>query len=379
MDRNNWIILMVLLALGCGDAADSPPAEEQPEEENQELPETKDEAATLTNQGKGDFTLDICKAREWYGDGECDWYCPRRDEDCNADPIFEGLEGDTTQYPIVLAHGFMGSPTNLWAFKGVEEALEADGHQVYVADVAPFNSSEFRAEQLAEDVDQALAESGAEKVNIFAHSMGGVDSRILISSMGYGDRVASLTTVSSPHHGTRIADVGLGLIPGVASDAINAILVALGDSFSEEAAEADIEAALEGIAESKMEEFNAANPDDARVYYQSWAGVSSVTGLRNRDTDEACEGRSLVQEGTFDRMHFLLWATVPIVAGIRVDPNDGMSKVEAAKWGDFRGCIPADHIDQVGPLGEGGPDLNTGFSHVDFYRHIAFELAAKGH
>lgn len=380
MNANYWMAFLLALGLvtSCGDTDEPAPQEAEETEETDELPETKDEAATLTNEGKGDFTLDICKARGWYGDGECDWWCPRRDEDCDADPIFTDLSGTPAQYPFVLAHGFMGSPTNFWAFKGVQEALEADGHEVYVAAVAPFNSPAFRAGQLAEDVDRALAASGAEKVHLIAHSMGGLDSRYMISTLEYGDRVASLTTVSTPHHGTRIADVGLGLLPGIADKAIDALLVMIGETFSDEAEEASFRASLEGIAESNIGAFNEANQDDERVLYQSWAGASSVTGLRNRDTDSACEDRSLIHDGTYDRMHALLWAAVPIVAGVRVDPNDGMALVESMKWGEFQGCIPADHIDQVGPIGGEAGDRNTGFNHVDFYRHIAYDLAAKG-
>lgn len=367
--------ISLVFAASCGD--DAEPAVQE-EEVSEEIPETKDEAATLTNQGKGDFSLDICKARDWYGDGECDWYCLRRDEDCNADPIFEDPAGDSTRYPIVLAHGFMGAPNGIWAYKNVEEALIADGHAVYTADVAPFHSPSFRAEQLAEDVDAALADSGAEKVNVVAHSMGGIDARYMISTLGYGDRVASLTTISSPHRGTRVADVALELVPGFADKALDSLLVLVGQSFSEEGDEASLREALEGIAESNMGTFNADNPDDDRVYYQSWAGVSSITGLRNRDTDELCEGKSLVQDGTYDHMTPLLWAIVPIVARIDIEPNDGMALVSSSKWGEFHGCIPADHVDQVGPLDE-EPDLDTGFFHESFYRHIAFDLAARGH
>ena len=192
------VIAIVAAAFwGCGSAEPPPAVVEEPQQETEELPETKAEAADLTNQGKGDFSLDICKHREWYGDGECDWYCPRRDEDCNAEPLGPEPAGVSTTYPIVLAHGFMGSPTNFWAFLNVEQALEGDGHVVYAGAVPPFHAPSVRAERLAEQVDEVLAETGAQKVNIIAHSMGGVDSRYLISTLGYGDRVASLTTISS--------------------------------------------------------------------------------------------------------------------------------------------------------------------------------------
>src|SRR4030095_3004563 len=88
-----------------------------------------------------------------------------------VEPLGPEPAGDPTRYPIVLAHGFDASPTNRWGFNGVAEALRADGHRVHVAMVPPYDSPEVRAGYLAAHVDEALAEFGAEKVNIVAHSM----------------------------------------------------------------------------------------------------------------------------------------------------------------------------------------------------------------
>ena len=377
----NFLVSILALSLtsACGPSEPEPEPEPEPEVEqtDEELPESKVQAAELTNEGKGDFSLDICKHRGWYDDGECDWFCPRRDDDCNADPLGPEPAGSPATFPIVLAHGFMGSPTNFWAFLNVEEALEADGHVVYSGEVPPFHAPSVRAQRLAEQVDRVLSETGAAKVNIIAHSMGGVDSRFLISTLGYGDRVASLTTISSPHRGSGIADVALALTPGAVDGAMNAILEAIGRTFSNEADEANLRAALEGIAQKNMPAFNEANPDDPRVFYQSWAGISAVTGFKNGDADEHCERKLLLHEGTYDHMDPLLWAMVPFVAGATVDPNDGMATVESSKWGEFQGCIPADHLDEVGQL-DGEPDLDTGFDHIRFYRNIAFDLSARG-
>lgn len=370
------LLFVSVLTVGCGPAEPEPEPEPEPEVD---VPESKVEAAELTNQGKGDFGLDICKRNDWYGDGECDWFCFSRDEDCNADPIGPEPAGAATQYPIVLAHGFMGSPTNFWAFLNVAEALREDGHMVYEGEVPPFHSAQVRGERLAAQIDGVLEETGSEKVNIIAHSMGGVDSRHVISGLGYGDRIASLTTISSPHRGTGIADVALKVDLGDRADeAMDAVVRAIGGTFSNEADRTNLRASLESLSTETMPRFNDRHPDDERVYYQSWAGVSAVTGFANGDTDEVCEGKSLVQPGTYDRMDPLLWAVVPFVAGVSVVPNDGMATVESAKWGEFQGCIPTDHLDEVGQL-SGEPDHNTGFDHIRFYRNIAYDLAARGH
>ena len=370
------IAAAAVVLVACGPADEPAPVEEE-EPVEEELPESKVQAAELTNEGKGDFSLDICEHYDWYDDGECDWFCVRRDADCNADPLFPDPQGDATRYPIVLAHGFMGSPTNFWAFLNVADALAEDGHDVYEGEVPPFHSVAVRAQTLSGQVDRVLEETGSDKVNIIAHSMGGVDSRYLISTLGYGDRVASLTTISSPHRGTGIADAVLAVQPGFADDAVDALVRAIGMTFSNEGEEADLRASLSSISEENMPIFNEENPDDERVYYQSWAGVSAVTGFRNSETDEACQGKVTIHDGTYDHMDGLLWAVVPFVAGVSVVPNDGMATAESAIWGDFQGCIPADHLDEVGQL-SGEPDLDTGFDHIDFYRTIAFGLAERG-
>jgi triacylglycerol lipase len=289
-------------------------------------------------------------------------------------------QGVPTRHPIVLAHGFDASPDNRWGFRGVAEALRADGHRVYVAIVPPYQSPAARAAYLADHVEAALAD-GAERVNIVAHSMGGLDARVLVSALGYGDVVASVTTISTAHHGSAVADAALAVIDGLGVDGklLDALGTLWGLGFNELAHDTNVRAALEGLSEAAAPAFNAAHGDDPRVYYQSWAGVSSVGGIRNPRDWSACEDRVLGGRPKADKMHASLVPMAAFVAhGVKLDPNDGMVRVASAKWGDFRGCIPADHLDQVGYEAK-GPDARTRFSHIRFYRNLAFELADGGY
>lgn len=116
------------------------------------------------------------------------------------------------RYPIVLHHGFNASSTNSWSYYKVKAALEADGHVVVVTEGEPFNGVEVRAASLAKIVDRAriAACERAEpaqplesclttmKVNLVAHSMGGLDARYLAARLGYSSEVASITTISTP-------------------------------------------------------------------------------------------------------------------------------------------------------------------------------------
>ena len=81
-------------------------------------------------------------------------------------------------YPIVLAHGFFGFEDFAGAgyvsyFYNLKEALAESGETVFTPSVDPFNSSEVRGAQLLARIEQVLAATGHEKVNIIAHSQGG--------------------------------------------------------------------------------------------------------------------------------------------------------------------------------------------------------------
>lgn len=302
--------------------------------------------------------------------------------------------GKAAKHAIVLAHGFMGtdsqdpSITNIWSFYRVADALRKDGHVVHEARVQPFNSPQVRAVELAKHVDLALAECKAKagcdatKVSIIAHSMGGLDSRIVVSKLGYGDRVASLTTISTPHRGSAIADVGMNLVEkDKANDALGKLFKAFGRTFTTDdlAGDTNVRAALTALSEKASESFNAENPDDRRVYYQSWAGVSNVLAVPNPKDYEACEGKLETYRSRRDNMDALLTPIAAIVAhGTELRPNDGMATVASSKHGTFRGCIPADHFDEVGQIKDEARSSRTGFDHVRFYRNVAFDLAKRG-
>src|SRR3954463_8353189 len=115
--------------------------------------------------------------------------------------------------PVVLAHGFLGfdeielgSRKHLY-FRGIGEHLERMGARGYSPRVPPASSVAARAQRLA-DLIRALPEP---RVNIVAHSMGGLDARYAISRLGLAPRVASLTTIGTPHQGTPLADAGHAL------------------------------------------------------------------------------------------------------------------------------------------------------------------------
>ncbi|MBQ7375096.1 MAG: alpha/beta fold hydrolase [Clostridia bacterium] len=111
-----------------------------------------------------------------------------------------------TKYPIVLVHGVaLKEKKHFKAFGRIKEKLCQRGYDVYIADTDGFGTIENNGVQLKDFIYRVLDSTGAEKVNIIAHSKGGLDSKYMISELGMEEKVASLTTLCTPHKGSLIA------------------------------------------------------------------------------------------------------------------------------------------------------------------------------
>ena len=93
----------------------------------------------------------------------------------------------------------------LRAFGRIDRILRIQGYTVYVSRIDGFGSIETKAQQLKEEIEAILAGTGAGKVNIIAHSKGGLDAKYMMKSLGMTGCVASFTTLCTPHTGSPIA------------------------------------------------------------------------------------------------------------------------------------------------------------------------------
>ncbi len=111
-----------------------------------------------------------------------------------------------TKFPILLVHGLgMKDTFFMKSFGRIDRILRIQGYTVFKSNVDGFGTVEGNAEQLKDEIETILRETGAEKVNIIAHSKGGLDAKYMIQQCGMADRVASLTTLCTPHLGSPIA------------------------------------------------------------------------------------------------------------------------------------------------------------------------------
>lgn len=111
-----------------------------------------------------------------------------------------------TKYPIILAHGIAVRDGRICkTFGRIVKVLRKAGYTVYTAKTDAFGSVENNAAQLKAQIEEILREVGVDKVNVIAHSKGGLDAKYMIEELGMASAVASLTTLCTPHRGSRMA------------------------------------------------------------------------------------------------------------------------------------------------------------------------------
>lgn len=128
-----------------------------------------------------------------------------------ADDVSVADQKHLTKYPLILVHGAFRGVAFLRAFGKIDEELTKLGYTVYLAETDAFGPIEENAERLKNQITKLLDEKNVEKVNIIAHSKGGLDARYLIESLGADRYVASLTTLCTPHGGSPVASAILKL------------------------------------------------------------------------------------------------------------------------------------------------------------------------
>ncbi|MDE7395353.1 MAG: hypothetical protein K2M95_04465 [Clostridiales bacterium] len=116
-----------------------------------------------------------------------------------------------TRYPVILVHGIILKDNIFFkSFGKIGKRLKKCGYCVSTAPTDGFGTIENNAAQLKAYVEKVLEKEHAEKVNLIAHSKGGLDSIYMIENLGMEDKVASLTTLCTPHLGSPIASYILG-------------------------------------------------------------------------------------------------------------------------------------------------------------------------
>jgi len=272
------------------------------------------------------------------------------------DAVHKENEACKTKYPILMVHGVFFRDYEYLNYWGrIPSELEKNGATIFYGNHNSASAVEESAGELAQRIRQIVKETGCEKVNIIAHSKGGLDCRQALAKEGVAPYVASLTTVNTPHRGCEFADYLLSKIPQKQQELLakgyNSAMEKLGD------VNPDFLAAVYDLTAKACAERNKIVQDVEGVYYQS------VGSKLNR----AMDGR------------FPLNFTYQLVNYFD-GYNDGLVGEHSFPWGEHYEFLTAkgnrgiSHGDMI--------DLNrenfTGFDVREFYVQLVYGLKQKG-
>ena len=255
-----------------------------------------------------------------------------------------------TKYPVILVHGMMVRDFSFYrAFRGITDFLKNQGVDVYTSNQDGLGIIETNALQLKEEILEILEKTNSEKINVIAHSKGGLDARYMISHLDMDQRVASLTTLSTPHHGSGLSTRLLKMPAFLAKTAAffsNLFYRILGDRHP------DVLQLGRQLTPDAMKEFNASVVNAPDVYYQSYSSSTS------------------------HKKAFLRFIPYQISRYCEQDETDGMVSVGSSQWGNYRGNMAGaiDHYQMVGVYGSKRKLVGVGL----FYLQILRELEDMG-
>ena len=178
------------------------------------------------------------------------------------------------------------------------------------------------ANQLAAQIDAAFP-SG--RIDIVAHSMGGLDARFLLAHnlRGLAGRIATLSTIATPHRGSPVADLLAGPTPlgpqRLVYDIVKDAMARMGYAIS----------GLASLTTGAAMTFNQQCPDLSRVTYLAYAG---------------CGPRSYALRAGG-------WLIEKVASTGDERQNDGLVSVASAQWPGTKLAEPAwaaDHLAEVG-------------------------------
>ena len=260
-----------------------------------------------------------------------------------------------TKYPIVLVHG-ISYKNNIFVKKywgNIPNVIRKNGAIVYVSNVDAFGTIENNAGQLQREILKIIDETGCEKVNLIAHSKGGLDSRYMISKLNMANYVASLTTISTPHRGSQWADVGLKWAKKNKMEKPADFICYIFAKIILDENPQPFEAYYQ-FRTDNMEQLNKTLPNATGVYYQSYGSYvnDSFPSLPIR-----FKNKIITKE---------------------VGLNDGIVPAYSYKWGEFQGYVGQEIAGGVSHFEIIGFSNLTNFNHIQFFITLVHNLKTKG-
>lgn len=286
-----------------------------------------------------------------------------------------------THYPILLVHGLFGFEriANVNLFHDVKQALRCAGASVFIPHVSATHSNEIRGEQLLAQIQRVLQGTGAQKVNLIGHSQGALAARYAAATAP--GKVASVTSVSGPNHGSELADLlRKALTPGDLPETLAETVATLFADFlsllsGKRRIPQNAIAALTALTTQGVGAFNQKYPQGLP---QSWGGKGSeeVNGVSYYSWSGILQGKRRDAElDALDPSHGLLRA---LSRYFTTEPlqNDGMVGRYSSHLGTvIRSDYPLDHL---GTLRQVGGQHERRIDPIDLYVQHAERLEKAG-
>ena len=260
-----------------------------------------------------------------------------------------------TKYPILLIHGvFFRDFKRLNYWGRIPAELTANGASVYYGEHSSAAAVEDSAREITARIKKIVAETGCGKVNIIAHSKGGLDCRAAIAD-GAGEYVASMTTINTPHRGCGFADYLLSKVPEKTKEKIsktyNAAARKIGDSNP------DFMAAVTDLTAEKCTRFDAEHPVPDDIFCQSFGSVL-----------HQARGGKFPLNFSYHLVKFF------------DGENDGLVSVDSFQWGEKYTLLRPPHRRGIshGDMIDLNRENIKGFDVREFYVDLVSKLKEKG-
>lgn len=259
-----------------------------------------------------------------------------------------------TKYPIVLVHGIGNRDyrrLNYWG--DIPQTLKNYGAKVFYGNQEACQTIEINARILKRNIIKILKYTDCKKVNIIAHSKGGLETRYMIDKLNMADNVASLTTISTPHNGSKVIDIFCKLpelIYKLICKCIDIYFKLLGDR------KPDSYDTIKQLSTSYCNRFNTDITNSNAVYYQSY-----TSAMTNPFSDIGM---------------IFSYIVVYVLEG----QNDGLVSVKSARWKNFKGVVYNNKIRGISHCDiVGSKRLNIAKIDVNkFYIGIVNDLKMRG-
>ncbi|MCE9596585.1 MAG: lipase [Spirochaetia bacterium] len=236
--------------------------------------------------------------------------------------------GTLTGSCVVLVHGILGfDDTNGLAgglvkyWGGVDQYLRNQGAKVATPGSSAANDLPTRANQIKTYLNTWMPANGCTKVHLIGHSQGGLVSRYLVTNLGYGSKVQTITTVDSLHKGAPMADIVLGVIPSWLQPFANAALSLMAKLLYRDGRPQDVIAMGKSLTVSYSTALNNATPNVSGISYYSYANTMAFADP--------------IQHPIMALTYPITWAG-GLFYGLG-SANDGVVPLSSQKYGTYKG------------------------------------------